>query len=336
MMFRRAFVLALSFCSLLAVCAAQASDLRISHQWAAGKDARDAAARIFADEVTTRSPATRLSIVSNTSLGLSPVEQFDAMKEGRIELTIFPLFYISPRFPELSITLLPGLPAAAGQAQLLKGSEFHTRLQEFCEQHGFRILTWWWLEGGIVSVEPIDGPMSVRGMRIRSGDPIFDRMFESLGAETQLMDSPRIAGALQDRTLHAALASLESLVSLGIVKQSRHAIVGGNALYVSLHPLMISKKVWDGLSALDRQAMEQAAHIADTAFLKSQIDVEKAAIAALQQAGSTVRTMPFEEYQAWLEVANATAWSAYREVSPTASQLLTLMLRGFIESKGPK
>jgi TRAP-type C4-dicarboxylate transport system substrate-binding protein len=313
---------------------AHARELRISHQWAAGHDARDQAARVFAAEVANRLPDLSITIHSSSALGLRPEEQYDAMRDGRIEMAIFPLFYLSPRIAELSITLMPGLPASADQAQLLKGSAFHRQLQALAEKHGFHILTWWWLDGGMVATEPIDGPLSVKGLKVRSGDPIFDRMFESLGADTVLMPSPRIAAALRRGELHVALASLESLISLGIVAESKHAVVGGHALYVSLHPLMISAAVWKSFTAAQQQAIEDAATIAETAFTKSQVDVEVNALVALHQAGSTVRRMPLEEYQEWLEVANKTSWQTYRDVSPEASELLNTMLRSFIESKG--
>ena len=87
---------------------ARASDLRISHQWAPGVDARDRAARVFVTEVAKRLPHVKISIHPRSSLGIAPAEQYDAMLDGRVEMAIFPLFYLSPRIPELSITLLPG------------------------------------------------------------------------------------------------------------------------------------------------------------------------------------------------------------------------------------
>jgi len=71
---------------------------------------------------------------------------------------------------------------------------------------------------------------------VRSGDPNFDLMFEALGATTQIIDSTAIAPTMQKGNLDAALASLESLVSLSIFEHTKHALVGSN-IYVSLHPL---------------------------------------------------------------------------------------------------
>lgn len=310
-----------------------AADFRISHQWEAGKDARDAAARVFVAEVAKRLPSDKITIHPRLALGFEPERQYDAMLDGKVEMAIFPLFYLSPRIPELSITLLPGLPASPQKAQILKGTPFHKRLQDFAATKGIRILTWWWLEGGLVSTLPIDGPESVREMRIRSGDPIFDRMFQGLGADSVLMTSPGLPQALREGTVHAALASLESLVSLGIAKEAKHAVVGGHALYVSLHPLMMSLKAWNALPPASQAAFEAAADASDKVFVSSQVAAETEALAVLAKAGASVRQMPYDEYASWLEVANETAWKVYRETSPEAAELFMLMLRSFIESK---
>jgi TRAP-type C4-dicarboxylate transport system substrate-binding protein len=71
---------------------ARASDLRISHQWSANVDARDRAARVFAAEVAKRLPHVKISIHPNSSLGIKPAEQYDAMLDGRVEMAIFPMF----------------------------------------------------------------------------------------------------------------------------------------------------------------------------------------------------------------------------------------------------
>jgi len=81
--------------------------MRISHQWAPEIDARDRAARIFVAELQNRLPQTKISIHPQSSLGIKPLEQYQALLDGRIEMAIFPMFYISPQIPELSIPCCP-------------------------------------------------------------------------------------------------------------------------------------------------------------------------------------------------------------------------------------
>jgi len=312
---------------------AECGQMRISHQWAPEIDARDRAARIFVAELQSRLPHTKISIHPQSSLGIKPLEQYQALLDGRVEMTIFPMFYISPQIPELSITLLPAIPATTEQAQLLKGSEFHRQFQEFCESKGIHVLTWWWLAGGIVSrAAEIGGPESYRGLTVRSGDPNFDHMFEALGATPEIMPSTEIARSMQEGTLDAALASFESFVSLRIFEQTKFAVLGGYALYVSLHPLMISAKVWNGLSDSEKKAFEDAAEVANAHFQESQHEAERQAVETFKRSGAYVRPMTFEEYQSWLHVANATSWRRYRESSEAARTLFDSMLQSFISS----
>ena len=313
---------------------AMAGQLRIAHQWDPDVDARDRAARIFAAEVERRLPQTKISIHPRSSLGIKPVEQYQAMLDGRIEMSIFPMFYIAPQIPEFSITLLPGVPATTEQAQLLKNSAFHKNFQAFCEGKGIHVLTWWWLPGGIVSRDrEIGGPNTYKGLTVRSGDPNTDLMFAALGATPQIIPSTEIRPGLQKGTLDVALASFESLVSLRIFEHTKFAILGGNTIYLSLHPLMISAKVWNALSDGEKKAFEEAAELADAAFDLNQRDAEHQAVATFRSAGATVRPMTFDEYQDWLHIANATSWRSYRNSSDAARLLFDSMLQSFVNSR---
>lgn len=316
-----------------ALTAPAGAQMRISHQWAPEIDARDRAARVFVAEVAKRLPRRPITIHPNSSLKIDPVQQYDAMLDGRIEMAIFPMFYVSPRIPELSITLLPGVPATVEAAQLLKNSDFHRRFQQFCESKGIHVLTWWWLTGGIVSTEEeIGGPEQMKGLRVRSGDPTFDEMFKALGAEAQIMPSTQIGPSLAEGKLDLALASLESLVSLKIYEPAKSAVVGGDALYVSLHPLMISMRAWATLSEAEQKAFTEAADVADGVLVDSQREAEAQALSTFVKAGIKVRRMQFDEYENWLQIANETAWRAYQAKSETANALFRSMLQSFIDS----
>lgn len=316
---------------------AEAGRLRISHQWAADKDARDHSARVLAAEAQKRAPGLTISIHPDSSLGIAPLDQYDAMLDGRIEAAIFPLFYISPRIPELSVTLLPGVPPTIEHANMLKGTEFHRRLQALAVKNGFHIVTWWWLAGGLVSIdEGIGGIDDMKGVHIRSGDKLFDLMFARAGAVPMTMPSTEIVEEMRAGRLNIAQASLETLLSMNTQKVARSAVIGGNALYISLHPLMVSSKAWSALSDPERKAIEAAAGIADLDFLASQTKIESQTVAAFESAGVKTREMKFDEYEKWLRLAQQTSWMAYRGQSPESAALIDALLTSLIQSKPAK
>ncbi len=273
----------------------EARELRISHQWSADIDARDRAARVFVAEVKKRAPQINFSIHPRSALGIKPIEQFDALVDGRAELAIYPLFYGTKKVPEFSIGLLPGVPANTELASLLKGSEFEEQIQALAMENGVRILTWWWLGGGFASrAQEIAGPESVRDINVRTGDPYFDLMAQAAGADTLSMASTEIAKKMEEGALDAALTSYESLVSFKIYERSKHATLGGYGIWTSFQPLIMSRTAWEALTPEEQRA--------------------------------------FEEYADWLTTAKVSSWEEYRKISPVASGLFVSMLRSFIDS----
>jgi TRAP-type transport system periplasmic protein len=140
-----------------------ARELRLSHQLPEA-DARHRAARVLAAEMKKRVPDLPISVHPNASLVKDPPQQYEAMLEGKIEMAIYPMGYASAKFPELSVVTMPGVPSSAETANLLKGSEFEELLQRLCEEKGFRILAWWWLDGGMASrTKLVTGPPASKG-----------------------------------------------------------------------------------------------------------------------------------------------------------------------------
>jgi len=310
-----------------------ARELRISHQWAAEIDARDRAARVFMAEVQKRAPGIKMSIHPRSALGFKPAEQFDALVDGRLELAIYPLFYGTKKVPEFSIGLLPGVPANTDLAGLLKGSEFEEKIQALAMEKGVRILTWWWLGGGIASrSQPIGGPDTVKALPIRTGDKAFDLMMQAAGADTPSMPSTEIASRMESGELEAALTSYESFVSFRIFEHAKYATFGGYGIWTSFQPLIMSRSAWEALTPAEQRAFEEAAAVSDAYFVETQRDALKSAVEAFEKAGATVRELNYDEYEDWLRVAKVSSWEEYQKISPVAAELFASMLRSFIES----
>lgn len=306
---------------------------RISHQWSADIDARDRAARVFATEVQKRVPSISFSIHPKSELGIKPIEQFDALVDGRLDLAIYPLFYGTKKVPEFSIGLLPGVPANTELAGLLKGSEFEEKLQALAMEKGVRILTWWWLGGGIASRSQfIGGPETAKGLPIRTGDKAFDLMIQAAGGHTPSMPSTEIASRMASGELEAALTSYESFVSFRIYEHAKYATFGGYGIWTSFQPLLMSRAVWESLTPEEQQAFEEAAAISDAYFVETQLDALKTAVDTFRKAGAQVRELTYDEYENWLRVAKESSWEEYQKISPVAEELFASMLRSFIAS----
>lgn len=333
-MFLRALVCAVALCStvMFPVAQSHARELKLSHQWPE-TDARHRAARVLVAELKKRGTDVSITLHPNSSLKIKPVEQYEAILEGKIELAVYPVAYASPKIPELSIGLLPGVPSNAEAAGLLKGTEFEDKLQEICGENGFRILTWWWVGGAVASrAQAIAGPDSVKGLRARGGDRAFDEMLTAAGATVLSMPSSEIRAAMEGEKLDVALTSFESFMCFHVTELAKFATLGGNGIWVTFTPIIISKAVWESLTPAERRAIEEAAAASDIYFEATQREAELAASEAFTKAGAQVRELSFDEYAAWLRVARESSWKKYQSISPRANQLFEAMLRSFINS----
>ncbi len=306
---------------------ALAQEIKISHQWAQGRDARDAATREFVKAVNAKDPSIRFRIYPGRSLISNPVAQLDAMQAGTLEMAVYPLSYAVGKIPEFSITIMPGTVTGLDHALRMKGTPFHKKLNEVAEANGIRVLTWWWTPGGFASKDrEIGGPDTVKGLSMRAADPTFEVMLKAAGASVHNMPSTEIYPALQSGVLNSTLTSAETFVSMRIYEQTKHATVGGDyTLWMLLQPLVIAKSAWDKLTPAQQKIFEEAADVSDKWFTENQQDVVGKMKEAFEKAGAKVRPLQKAEYDAWVALAKTTSWPEYEKVAPKGKELLSLI-----------
>jgi len=302
---------------------ALAREVKISHQWPAEIDARDRAARIFANEVQARVPSMSFQIYPELALKMKAEEQFDALRSGTLEMSVYPLPYAVKKVPEFSLAVLPGLFPSLDAARGLKNSKVGDQLQAVANAHGVHIVAWWWVPGGFVTRNrEIGGPDTVKGLRLRGGDPLFDLMLKHAGAIPVDLTSNQLYAAMQAGTLDGALTSYETFVSAKIYEHAKYFTAGSPGVWMFATPLLISKSVWDNLSEAEQLAFEVAAEISEDYFATTQREAEARFIETFTRAGAKYHKFTHEEYLAWLRMAQQTAWKEYLALSPTAESML--------------
>lgn len=303
---------------------AQAQELKLSHQWKQETDGRDRAAREFIKEVQKRDPSIRFRIYPGASLIANPIQQFDALQLGTIQMSIFPLIYGVGKVPEFSATILPGAVANVAGAAKLKGSGFYNKLQEVAEANGIHLLTWWWTEGGFANrTRPILGPDTVKGLKMRGADKTVDLMLSAAGASVYSMPSTELYVAIQSGVLDGLMTSYETLISTRLYEQTKFATIGGEySVFMLLQPLVISKAAWDQLTPVQRTAFEEAATISETYFLKEQLEIGQKTVDTFRKAGAEVHEMTKEEYDQWIALAQNASWQKFAQISPQAKELV--------------
>lgn len=308
---------------VLAVGTLHAETLKLSHQWPQG-DGRDKGARQFAAEVTKQDPSFKFRIYPGASLISNPIKQIDALAGGSIDLSIFPLIYAVGKAPEFSITILPGAINSVQDAMRFKGTEYETKLQAVAEKQGFRILTWWWTEGGIADrVRPITTPDTVKGLKFRGADRTLDTMLKEAGASVFAMPSTELYNAMQTGVLDGLMTSYETFMSMRLYEQVKYATLGGDyTIFVVFQPLVISTKTWNALTPEQKKIFEAAADATQASFNSEQEKIKEEVVAKFKAAKVDVHQMTKDEYQQWLELAKKTAWPDYAGISQDAKELL--------------
>lgn len=321
----------LAFAVMLALgcgaAAAQTIELKLTHQWKQGTDGRDRAARKFIKEVQKRDRNIKFRVYPGSSLISNPIQQLDALQQGTIEMSIFPLVYGVGKVPEFSATILPGAISNVSAASRLKGGEFYRTLQKVAEANGIHLLTWWWTEGGFANkVRPIAGPETVKGLKMRGADKTLDLMLSAAGASVFSMPSTELYNAVQTGVLDGLMTSFETLLSTRLYEQTKFATIGGEySVFMLLQPLVISKAAWDKLTPGQQKAFEEAAAVSEAFFLAEQLDLGQKTVDTFKKAGADVRQLTKAEYDSWIALAEKTAWTAFEQVSPSAKALIAAL-----------
>ncbi|MGQ7246019.1 TRAP transporter substrate-binding protein [Halomonas sp. V046] len=313
---RQALTLAIATCALSASSFASAETvLRVSHQFPGGQgDVRDEMVQLMAKEVEAADVDLKLQVYPGQSL-FKAQEQWGALVRGRLDMTSLPLDYASGRHPEFSATLMPGLVRSHERAQRLNDSEFMGMIKDVIEDAGARVLADAWLAGGFASSKQcITSPDTVKGQTMRAAGPAFDEMLATAGASISSMPSSEIYTAMQTGVLDGANTSSGSFVSYRIYEQvSCLTAPGENALWFMYEPILISEQSWQGLTEEQQQALTAAGEKAEAYFAGEAAELDQKMADVFAENGVEVVQMSPEDYQAWLDVAQESAYKSFAE-----------------------
>src|SRR5712671_3527670 len=207
------FAIAAALCALPAASYAQ-TVLKASHQFPGGKgDARDEMVQIIAREAKAANVGLDIQVYPGASL-FKPNDQWNAMVNGQLDITLFPLDYASGKVREFSATLMPGLVRNQARAQRLNDSQFMKDIRAKIEAAGAMVLSDAWFAGGMASKRGcIRGPEDVKGLKFRAAGPTFASMWQSAGASIVSVPSNDIYNAFQTGVAEGTDTSLGSFVS---------------------------------------------------------------------------------------------------------------------------
>jgi TRAP-type transport system periplasmic protein len=310
------------------ISAAKSITLKVSHQFAAG-DIRDKMARVFGDKVTELTHGEiKFRYYPAKSL-YKPKEQWDALRQGALDLAVFPLDYASGKVPQISITLMPCAVTSVAQGLTWRNKPIGKKVDQLMLDNGVKNLVWAWFNGGIGSkVRQIKLPADAKGTKLRAAGKKFEYMMREAGASITSMPSSETYHALSTGVLDTMLTSSASFVSYRLYEVLDYINVPQDyAIWYMAENLIMSKKTWDRLTPDQQKVFSEVSEWMDANWVdpnfKSLVD---SLVAAYTKAGVKIHYMTKEEFDQWLAFAQKTAWKDYAQTVDGGQEYLDLAL----------
>ena len=280
--------------------------LKVSHQFAAG-DVRDQMARVFGDMVTEKTNGEiKFRYYPAKSL-YKPKEQWDALRKGALDMSVFPLDYASGKVPQLSITLMPCGVTSVAQGMTWRNKPIGKKVEKLMEDNEVKNLVWAWFDGGIGSkIRQIVLPADVKGTKLRAAGKKFEFMLREAGASITSMPSSETYHALSTGVLDTMLTSSASFRLLPTLRGAElHQRTAG--LFDLVHGREfdhVPKRPGNDSPRSSKRSLMEVAEWMNANWVvpnfKSLVDK---LIAEYSKAGVKIHYMTKAEFDQWLEFA---------------------------------
>ena len=298
--------------------------LKASHQFPGGKgDPRDEMVQIIAKEVKAANVGLDVQVYPGASL-FKPNDQWNAMVNGQLDISSFPLDYASGKVRAFGATLMPGLVRNHERAARMTNSPFMKDIKAKIEKAGVVVLADAWLAGAVASKKGcIRKPDDMKGLKIRSAGPTFAAMWQQAGASIVSIPSNEVYNALQTGVADATDTSTGSFVSFRLYEQVKCITApGDNALWFMYEPVLMSKKSFDRLTKPQQEALRAAGKKSETYFATESKKLDDNMVATFKKNNVEVVTLSHDEYDAWLKVAQQSSYKQFGEEVSDGKKLI--------------
>ena len=298
---------------LLSAAAHAQVTMRASHQFPGGKgDVRDDMVQMIAKDVGAANLGLTIQVYPGASL-FKPNDQWNAIINGQLDITLFPLDYASGKVPVFSATLMPGLIRNQERAKRVNQSKFMKDIRAVIEKHGVMVLSDAWFAGGMASNQGcITLPSDLKGVKFRAAGPTFAAMWQAAGASIVSPPSNEIYNAFQTGVVNATDTSLGTFASMRLYEVTKCLTApGDNALWFMYEPVLMSKKSFNRLNKAQQAAIVKAGKAAQAYYEQKADSVNAEAVKAFESHNVKVVSLSDADYKAWIEVAKKSSYARF-------------------------
>jgi TRAP-type C4-dicarboxylate transport system substrate-binding protein len=298
--------------------------LKASHQFPGGKgDVRDDMVQMIAKEAKAANVGLTVQVYPGASL-FKPTQQWDAMVNGQLDISLFPLDYASGKVPVFSATLMPGLIRNQDRAKRINASPFMTDVRAAIEKNGVMVLSDAWFAGGMAAKgHCILKPDDLKGMKFRAAGPTFAAMWEAAGASIVSPPSNEIYNAFQTGVITGTDTSLGTFGSMRLYEVSSCLTApGDNALWFMYEPVLMSKVSFAKLNKQQQDAILKAGKDAQTFYEDKASAVNEETIKDFKAHNVRVVTLENAQYDAWIDLARKSSYKRFDQEVPNGQKLI--------------
>src|SRR3982751_1220772 len=320
-------VRSITACALALACSAAfaaPTTLRASHQFPGGRgDVRDEMVQIVARDAKAANVDLEIQVYPGASL-FKPNEQWNALVNGQLDISSFPLDYASGKQRAFGATLMPGLVRSHDRAQRMNDSPFMKDIKAQIDKAGVVVLADAWLAGAIASKKGcIRKPDDIKGLKVRSAGPTFASMWQAGGASIVSIPSNEVYNALQTGVADATDTSSGSFVSFRIYEQVKCLTApGDNALWFMYEPVLMSKKSFSRLNKKQQDVLMQAGKKSQEFFAGKAKGLDDEMVKVFKDHNVEVVTLNAQEYEQWLKVAEKSSYAEFAKEVPNGKKLI--------------
>jgi len=251
-------------------------------------------------------------------------QQWNALVNGQLDISSFPLDYASGKQRAFGATLMPGLVRSHDRAQRMNDSPFMKDIKAQIDKAGVVVLADAWLAGAIASKRGcIRKPDDIKGQKVRSAGPTFAAMWQAAGASIVSIPSNEVYNALQTGVADATDTSSGSFVSFRIYEQVKCLTApGDNALWFMYEPVLMSKKSFNRLNKKQQEVLLQAGKKSQQFFAEKAKGLDDEMVKVFKDHKVEVVTLTPQEYELWLKVAEKSSYAEFAKDVPNGKKLI--------------
>lgn len=255
-------------------------------------------AKVFVDEIAKNTDnKIKIRIFPNGTLG-GEQQVASAMQGGTIEVSMMSPAQIVGTVPEFVVLDFPFSFKNEAQADAVLDGPFGQKLMDYMPEKGWVGLAY--MEQGYRSISnnklPITKLEDIKGLKIRTIlNPLYIDMLNELGANAVPMPMPELYTAMETRTVDGQ-ENPETSVDANKFYEVQKYFSGTRHIY-NPQMLMVSKKLWDSLSADEKKIFQDAAIVARDAQRKSARDMTEKSRKTLTDNGMLLNELAPEEIE---------------------------------------